>query len=85
MSLSLKIKGGKADIQSMIKEGNYKVEYSFYGCFGGGTETLEVENNEDNKDTFEYFTTTYEYRLVNDSKYVEFKESRVGSKRLAPC
>src|SRR5688572_2168566 len=48
----------KEEIEKILGQGNYKIEYNFQGCFGGGTERLEIKNNE---------IATYTYLNLNDS------------------
>ena len=56
----------KEEIEKILGQGNYKIEYNFQGCFGGGTERLEIKNNE---------IAIYTYLNLNDSTG-SFEESR---------
>jgi len=44
--LSCGTKDRKEEIQEILAQKNFKIEYKFQGCFGGGTERLEIKNNE---------------------------------------
>ena len=48
----------KEEIQEILEQKNYKIEYKFQGCFGSGTERLEIKNNE---------IAIYTYLNLNDS------------------
>jgi hypothetical protein len=34
------------EIQKILEQKNYQIEVTFQGCFGAGTERLEIKNNE---------------------------------------
>jgi len=75
--LSCGTKNTKEEIQKIIEQKNYKIEYKFQGCFGGGTERLEIKNNE---------IAIYTYLNLNDSTG-SFEETRqipwdIGKQKL---
>jgi hypothetical protein len=37
-------RGTRDKIDELLRDGNYQVECEFQGCFGGGTEKLEIRN-----------------------------------------
>jgi len=59
-------KDTKEEIQEILEQQNYKIEYKFQGCFGGGTERLEIKNNE---------IAIYTYLNLNDPTG-SFEETR---------
>jgi hypothetical protein len=45
LALSCETKDTKEEIQEILEQQNYKIECKFQGCFGGGTERVEIKDN----------------------------------------
>ena len=67
-------RGTIGEIDEILQNGNYKIVYEFQGCFGGGTEKLEIRNGK--TATYSFFDFSQNDSPIETTKIISWTEEK---------